>query len=80
MAQDARNADADRRLSAMYSTYGVDLNSVANTEPRRNAIDYLPSLGWTVTEQTIAELARRYNRSPSSSRRRIGLFTARYPA
>lgn len=78
MAQDARGAD--QRLSSMYATFGVRMTSVTNTEPRRNIVDHLPSLGWTVTENTIAELAERYHRPPSSSRRRISLFTARYPA
>lgn len=78
MAQDARGAD--QRLSSMYSTFGVEMTSVTNTEPRRNIADHLPSLGWTVTENTIAELAGRYQRPLSSSRRRISLFTARYSA
>lgn len=78
MAQDARGAD--QRLSSLYATFGVEMTSVTNTEPRRNIVEHLPSLGWTVTENTIAELAGRYRRPLSSSRRRISLFTARYPA
>jgi methyltransferase (TIGR00027 family) len=77
MAQDARAAD--RRLSGMYSAFGVDIEDVTNTEPRRNAVEHLLSLGWAVTAATLADLAGRYGRPLSSSRRRISIFTARYP-
>lgn len=75
-AQDTR--DPHGRLSTMYADFGVDINSVTNSEPRRNIIEYLPSLGWMVTENTLTELTGRYHRPPHSSRRRISLFTARY--
>jgi methyltransferase (TIGR00027 family) len=76
IAQDA--CDADRRLSTMYAAFGVDINKVMNTEPRRNIMEYLSSLGWAVTGSTMSELASRYNRPSSVSRRRMTLFTARY--
>jgi methyltransferase (TIGR00027 family) len=74
MAQDAQHAG--QRLSSMYNTLGVDIPSVMNTEPRRNTTEYLSAHGWTVTENTMSELARRYGRPLSPSRRRLSSFTA----
>ncbi|MFF3747783.1 SAM-dependent methyltransferase [Streptomyces kronopolitis] len=76
-AQDTQTAGApDQRLSTMYATFGIDITDMANTEPRRSIIEYLPSLAWKVEENTMADLSKRYQRPLPSSRRRLTFFTA----
>ncbi|WP_433859734.1 SAM-dependent methyltransferase [Streptomyces kronopolitis] len=77
LAQDTQSAGApDRRLSAMYADFGIDITDMANTEPRRNIIEHLPSLAWKVEENTMDDLSKRYQRPLPSSRRRLTFFTA----
>ncbi|MEV6568813.1 SAM-dependent methyltransferase [Streptomyces kronopolitis] len=77
LAQDTQSAGApDRRLSTMYADFGIDITHMANTEPRRNIIEHLPSLAWKVKENTMDDLSKRYQRPLPSARRRLTFFTA----
>ncbi|GCD93219.1 SAM-dependent methyltransferase [Embleya hyalina] len=60
MAADIRGADATVRST--ITDFGIDINGITNTEPRRDARTHLASLGWSVTESTVDELGERYGR------------------
>lgn len=59
-AQDIRGADESVRST--ITDFGIDINGITNTEPRRDARAHLASLGWTVTDSTVDELGERYGR------------------
>ncbi|MEU9556430.1 SAM-dependent methyltransferase [Streptomyces fumanus] len=59
-AADIRGADAAVRST--IAGFGIDIDRITHTEPRRDARAHLASLGWTVTESTVDELGERYGR------------------
>jgi methyltransferase (TIGR00027 family) len=60
MATDIRGAAETVRST--ITDFGIDIDRITNTEPRRDARAHLASLGWTVTESTVDELGARYGR------------------
>ncbi|MEU6389497.1 SAM-dependent methyltransferase [Streptomyces sp. NPDC046939] len=53
---------ADATVRSTITDFGIDIDQVTNSEPRRDARAHLASLGWTVTESTVDELGERYGR------------------
>ena len=59
--------DLQGALKEGQKSHGVPLNTLVNTESRRNPIDWLRGNGWTVDVDDVAGRSARYGRPLAES-------------
>ncbi|GGM36822.1 putative S-adenosyl-L-methionine-dependent methyltransferase [Longimycelium tulufanense] len=50
-------------FARMAERFGVNIGELFNTEPRRDFVEWIGSVGWDVTVHPVPELERRYHRT-----------------